>query len=216
MPYDIDDTLYRMFIAEGHAGTATLTMMFAPRVNKDDLIDEDKDMAVPRACGRNYQVFLKFAVSTNNGSRRKVRISAWNAPTIEDLKDRTHVGMTVDENYEAEVVLGIPTAFHLPEFNAPPCTNHPNGRMLVPGLTFFVEWLAGNPSEIVFVPTFDMPTAYLQIVVRHTDFFYPVRLVELEKSALQPETAVVPTPPADRPAPKPMAKRPRKDSTTRA
>lgn len=217
MPYHADDAQYRFGIGQGMAGTATLTMMFAARVDNnsnDDSGDEGDDAScVPRACGRNCQIFVKLAVSANNKTRRKVRISAWNAPAIEDLKDRTNVGLLIDENNEAEVVLGTPTPFHLPEINVPPCANHPEGRMLVPGITFFVEWLASNPSLLVFVPTFDMPTAYLQIVERCSDRFCAHRLETLAKHKLQPETPVVPSPPADRPVPKPepAAKRARKE-----
>lgn len=216
MAYKVDDAHYSMGIAEGWAGTATLTMMFAARVdnnNDDDSDDEDGDTCVPRACGRNHHVLVKLAVSANNGPRRKVRVSAWTAPTVEDFKDRTHVGMSIDENNEAEVVLGAPTAFHLPEMDAPPCADHPTRRMLVAGVTLFVEWLAGDPSTIVFIPTFAMPTAYLQIVERCTARFSLARVEALAKHRLQPETPVVPARPADRPAAKPeaAAKRPRKD-----
>ena len=57
----------------------------------------------------------------------------------------------------------------------------------------FVEWSGLDPEKIVFVPTFEIPTGFCQIVERYMERLAPLDIARLEADAsLQPDTPAIP------------------------
>lgn len=196
--FETNDARYIFRIPHTMCGTTTLTIMFAGMVCDTD--DYGEKLA-PTSVGRDFHVLLKVAVSAaNNGVQRAVRLSLWSGPTPDDADDKTHVGMEMDLDNEAVIKMGTPTPFHFKEFRAPPAAGHREGRLLFPGMTMFVEWSALDAHEIIFMPTFDLPIGYMQILERSTERFCEHRLGTLKASSLlaQLDTFPIPDKPPDR------------------
>ena len=123
--------------------------------------------------GKDYHAYFKVEVGPHNAGRRKVRISAWMAPTFDIGGDTTYTGMAMDQGNESEIEMGALVPFNFKEIDAP----SPSGgrQILFAGVTLFVEWNAMDPHELLVVPTIDMPLAYMQIIPRGSDILCPHR-----------------------------------------
>lgn len=201
MPFSIDDKHYALHAPPDVAAASTVTLMYAGIVDTYD--DKDQKQGPCGGVGRDFHMLLKLSVSPANGNRRMARLSAWVGPSPEDLDDRTHVGMVMDDGNEAEIVIGAPTAFHLKGAKAPPSVHHPKGRTLLPDMTMFVEWSALEKSKILFIPTFDLPVGYLQMVERYHVNLGPRVIARLGAEDPLPDAPVLPQRPKDRAAPSP-------------
>ena len=200
--FETNDARYLFRMGHQVCGTSTITLMCAGMVCDTD--DYGEKM-VPTSVGRDFHVYLKIAISVpNNSGERAVRLSMWNERTCEDSNDTTHVGMEMDLDNEAVIKLGTPTHFHFKEFRAPPGAGHREGRLLFPGMTMVVEWSALDAHEIIFMPTFDLPLAYMQIIERSTERFCEHRLGALKASAMLAHLDKFPIPdkPPDRAPPR--------------
>lgn len=165
-------------------------------------MDNDDEMHAPdEHTGKDFHVLFKVAVGPHHKIRRKVRISAYLAPTCDLQCDKKYIGMALDEGNECELVMGTPVPFHFGELNGP--TPSGGTQCIFAGMTLFVEWNAVEKNEILFIPTIEMPLAYLQIIPRGHDLLSPARLATLaaEDAHYNVETSEIPPRPASPPPP---------------
>ena len=203
----------RHMVTLPHEGAcvSTFTMMFGSYSRLDPEDPEGEEVTPPAEyCGPDYHILVRVAVGKTNTQeghtpRRKVRMSAWTAPTPQDGNDKTHVGMLIDENNEMEIELNEITFFHLkgllvPESGLPRGVSH---RIISPAITFFVEWSAMNPHSVVFIPTLQTPLAYMQLREVNCEMSSPYREEQNVKNNLLVNPYPYPERPADRPPPPP-------------
>lgn len=202
VPFSTHDSKYVLRLGHQYAAHSMVTLMFAGMICDNDA---NGDKMQPSAVGREFHAMLSLAVSAaNDSAQRAVRISLWSCPTGEDLGDTTHVGMELDMDNEAVLKLGTPTPFHFKELRAPPKLGFTNGHLLFPGMTLFVYWNPCDAHEVIFMPTFDIPLGYMQIIQRCADRLCPHRLAHAKEGPLWQtlDKPPVPDPPPNRPPPK--------------
>ena len=162
MPYSTTVKQYTLRVPPDYAGTGRFTALWGVYTRH---MDEDEEMHAPdEHTGKDYHAYFKVEVGPHNAGRRKVRISAWMAPTFDITGDTTYIGMAMDQGNESEIEMGALVPFNFKEIDAP----SPGGgrQILFSGMTLFVEWNAMDPHELLFVPTIEMPLAYMQIIPR--------------------------------------------------
>lgn len=166
MPFALTRTRYVMRLAPNGGAGSTVTAQWCCY---DREFDEDtgKTSAPDEGTGRDYHVLFKFAVGPAEGDRRRARLSAWVGPTKEDCDNAKYVGMCIDENNEAELVRGSPTAFHMKVIRA--SDDDPSRTLVFPGMTIFVEWSALDMREVFFSPVVQDPIAYMQLLERYAE-----------------------------------------------
>jgi hypothetical protein len=171
MPYSTTVKQYTLRVPPDYAGTGRFTALWGVYTRH---MDEDEEMHAPdEHTGKDYHAYFRVEVGPHNAGRRKVRISAWMAPTFDIAGDTTYTGMAMDQGNESEIEMGALVPFNFKEIDAP----SPGGgrQILFSGMTLFVEWNAMDPHELLFVPTIEMPLAYMQIIPRGSDILCPHR-----------------------------------------
>ena len=199
MPFLTTNKSYILRAPPDHGSSARFSAMWGVYVRA---MDEDDEMQAPdEHCGRDYHVLFKVAVGPHHKIRRKVRMSAWLAPTADTQNDAKYIGMAIDEDNECEVVMGTPVPFHFRELKGTTPSGAP--ECIFAGMTVFVEWNAVDKHEVLFLPHIDMPLAYLQIIPRGLDLLTPARLALLaaEDAKFGLETSGIPPRPASPPPP---------------
>jgi|SaaInlV_125m_DNA_1040241.scaffolds.fasta_scaffold01112_3 hypothetical protein len=199
MPFTTTSKLYTMRVPPEFGACARFSALWGVYTRSMD--DDDEMNAPDEHCGRDYHVLFKAAVGPHHKIRRKVRMSAWLAPTADTQNDATYNGMAIDEGNECEVVMGTPVPFHFRELKGSTPSGAPD--FIFAGVTVFVEWNAMDKNEILFIPTIDTPLAYLQIIPRGMDILSPARLALLtaEDAKFGVETSGIPPRPASPPPP---------------
>ena len=144
---------------------------FCQPYNSDD-DDEDEPPRVERS--RAFSTFAIFSVgpTSEDKTRRKVRIAMYVAPACEDLGDATNAGLCIDDGNEAELERGVPNTIKFRNVDGRNTGGEGGTRMLFPPVCFFVEWGGAQPLQsIVFCPTFEMPLAEMRVVEHHLTEF---------------------------------------------
>lgn len=157
----------------------------------DDSDDEDDDEGIPISKpGRTFSVFAKLSVGPALDNRRRVRAGLWAAPSSEDLRDTTHVGVCIDDRNEVELERGVPSVLHFREYRVPA----PNARTVVPPMTIFVEW-SESSNMVHWMPMFELPVCTLRMIGLTTHCL----LAENAAEALARTPGCLPEAPAARP-----------------